>query len=123
MTPKRVLSPLKRFHRVAPTPSPGGQVGPSGGKGALDRQTSEDCTPLKSSSATLLDQRNEQSANTGKERKDGSGSAPIKRKQKIQGKGRDIQQIVPLEPRVIIKSKDEGTVKDLEAKGGLFFSP
>ena len=89
ITPKRVLSPLKRVNRVAPS---------SGGVEAL-KLTSEEDAPLKSSSASLLDQK----PRGVRERRERPDSAPQKN---------GSRQQVPIDARVIVKSggEEDGTL-------------
>ncbi len=90
------MSPLKRVNRVAPSP------GVITERGALKFTPDED-TPLKSSSATLLDQKTKLVSAENKDRPD---SAPQKREG-----DRQCQQM-PIDARVIIRSGEvevEGT--------------
>jgi hypothetical protein len=92
VTPRRVLSPLKKFNRVAPI-SNKASVAPERGAFKL-----EEDTPLKSSSASLLEQAAKDPASSGE--KGRPDSAPHKRDEQI-GQG------VPIDARVIVKSNGE----------------
>lgn len=89
------MSPLKRFNKVAPT----------SGKPNPLKFTEEESAPLKSSSASLLEQNVEEIAKTGKrERPD---SAPLKRE--------DTQrQQIPIDVNVIVQSNESGAAGIIE---------
>ena len=94
LTPKRVMSPLKKFNRVVPsskTPNPSLQK-------TLELNTEEN-SPLKSSSATLLEQKTRTPGK--KERPD---SAPLDRED-TQSMSRN-KQPVPIDARVIVRSNE-----------------
>ncbi len=100
LTPKRVMSPLKKFNRVVPS---SGIPAPSVQK-TLELKEEEN-TSLRSSSASLLDQK----AMKTPGKKDRPDSAPLDRED-TQSMERSRQQ-VPIDARVIIRSndgKDEG---------------
>ena len=92
ITPKKLLSPLKRFNRVAPTPE---RPSPLGRKLAEEQEMT-----LKSSSASLLDQRAEKKVKS--EKKSRPDSAPLER------------QDLPIDVEVIVKSKED---EDSETEG------
>lgn len=93
-TPRRVLSPLKKFNRVAPaTP---GKITPL-------KLGEEENTPLKSSSASLLEQKGEAKLKK-QERPD---SAPHKRQQ------------MPIDVNVVIKSNESGATGKAQTAGSL----
>lgn len=100
MTPRRLLSPLKKFNKVAPSP------GTAPAKGVLKFTQDED-TPLKSSSASLLEQNVGRLASSmSKSRPD---SAPQEREDE------QIRQGIPIDARVIINAGVEGVeVQEME---------
>lgn len=101
-TPKRVMSPLKRFNRVAPS---SGKATPLERR-TLELKTEQDDTPLKSSSASRLEKNAESLAKSGKDRPD---SAPLR--------GESVSKQVPIDVRVIIKSNEQQDTQSLAAEG------
>lgn len=95
MTPKRILSPLKKFNRVAPSP------GSISERGTFKFSPEEDAS-LKSSSASLLEQKVKSMASSGR-----PDSAPQAEQNMRQG--------VPIDARVIIKSgSEEVDIREME---------
>lgn len=96
MTPKRILSPLKKFNRVAPS------QGSISERGTLKFSPEEDAS-LKSSSASLLEQKVKSLASSGR-----PDSAP-------QAEQNNMRQGVPIDARVIIKSgSEEVDIREME---------
>lgn len=84
------MSPLKKFNRVAPS---SGISSPSVKKSL---ELEEENVSLKSSSATLLDQKSRTPAT-----KDRPDSAPLK-------EARRSKQQLPIDARVIVKTNNDG---------------
>lgn len=103
VTPKRVLSPLKKFNRVAPSPGIAGTILE---RGALRFIPGED-SPLKSSSASLLEQKIKDSVSSGKRGRPDSAPQKSEDEQNRQG--------IPIDAKVIVKSGGED-VQEMEGK-------
>ena len=97
-----MLSPLKKFNRVAPSPGARGTACVLPERGALKL---EEESPLKSSSASLLEQKVKDSVSSGKTGR--PDSAPHKRDDE------HVRQEIPIDARVIVKSGGE----EMEGKG------
>lgn len=99
VTPRRVISPLKRFNKVAPASPVTYTPNPSSIKNLATDEVDE---ALKSNSASLLDQsfKFKSSSAEHTEEKECPGSAPTERKG-VRGTSRS----VPIEPVIIIKSR------------------
>ena len=121
-TPRRTMSPLKRFNKVAPSPV---KVNPSAIPSAVSTQPAiatimVQPSSLQSNSASLLEEKKKIQLETATEESERPGSAPLETvdREKRMDTQKNVPKPITLEPVIVVKSKNGDLVaQDLEDKG------